>query len=896
MEAEQPLTLVGAIYPSRRKSKWQGAPDKDIRTRYIHVPARANAEGLAKVLVEATNGAGAGSISPEAATALIERVGPDVAVDLLMFAERGESHLAPLSAAQIGAMRTQIVERLRGSPALYANLLNLGFSLPTADRTIGAIGPVRLYEVVKNPYLACTLEGVTFEQVDEAMRATEFKHVAENDPRRLTAAVQAAVSALEMRGNSYHNDEGLRTQVARLLANPNGRDGSARELAEHAVKVGLQEKVLVKDGPRVYGADAWECETTLAYNCGCMLGEPSRFANRIPSPEECREFFLKKGISLNEEQLQVTQLLRSHVGIFTGGAGTGKSYTQEALAMLCKELRLNCVFTASTGMAAKNLTNSFSQSGEDANTLHTLWEKSKHQEGGEGSVLAGTNVIVVDEASMLTDDITSWLFAEAQRTGTTVILVGDENQLEPVGRGQVLEDLLKVRGSDGKGVPTVKLKTPQRSDKLSLIALNAARFQKGKPPLYARNHRLDWTPELIEEVAEDLGVEPSVIDPARFKCNSHFVDIGSRPRNKALPESLSDPRAPELGPGTLRVYEVLEGLSSRFERKDICVMSAVHEGELGTKSINVALQHLFNPDGEELGLSDRRKLPLRVGDPIVNKKSKAKRRRRDGGEPLELVNGDEGVITGTLGAGRKGFLAQFGEDTLILEPHEAREHELRYCISIHGAQGQTAKAAVLIAGDEHANILRRRAVVTAVTRPQHQMITIGVPGVIERAVARPPVPRQTALSERVADEYDEWRQSNPEKAAPEIKAEQSVAPAAPEVEETEVPHRLKVRPLVTAEGYGSFDPVAGPVMSAPLAVSAMSRSATDLLDPYGYPTGVMAPVAGPTSPDPVATAPVSAIPIPTEVEAGLVATDSALEAEDGVKVGPQPIRIRRKTI
>lgn len=808
----QDRRLVAAL--GKRAPRRDGGGE-EFQVRALHVAEPPDSYGLYRLLTEGTPQDHWGRIDPAVARSLLERHGPSGLADLMLFAVRDAGRLAPLTEAQVDAVRTRWIDRFRASPGLYANLLKYGIAFEIAEKAVSQLGPHGLAAIHANPYALCALEGVRFEDVDDAMRRADFRFVPPDDARRLAAAVQAAVQQLEVQGHAHHSEAELRWRVRRLVSPTAKASPVVDALVDQALRGAVRSGALVVEGGAWYSADAWACQQSLATSVSGLMTASSRCASRVPTMADCRALFTAHGLDLNEEQLATTQLLRGQLSIVTGGAGTGKSYTQAALALLGRHAGIRMTFAASTGMAAKNLSHGLGGTVQ-ADTLHLLWEQSKHRSPVDPSVLYDTDVLVVDEASMLTDDIGAWMCAEAAKTGTAVVLVGDPEQLEPVGRGQFFENLLQVEGQDGKRVPTVRLKVPKRADKQSLITWNAARMRQGKPPIYAKNHALSWTPALIAEAAADLEVEPTRVDPTQFVANSHFVDVHARPLEKPLPASLQHPRAPELPRSTLRVYEVVEGLRRHYAREDVCIMSAVHDGPLGTKSVNVALQHLYNPDGEPVGLSDGHRLPLRVGDPIVNKKARAKRKPVVGEEAVELVNGDEGVITGVLPNGRRGFRARFGEHEVELDAREAREHHLRYCISIHGAQGQTTKAAVFVAGEEHRGLVRRRAAVTAVTRPRFQMVTVGVEDVVRAAVAEPPVPRRTGLTAAIARTYDAKRLDPALRYGARLVAE----PPAPDTDHAGPP-RLRLRPLA-----GTTAPTRDTMAQATLAIPASATAVT----------------------------------------------------------------------
>ena len=336
---------------------------------------------------------------------------------------------------------------------------------------------------------------------------------------------------------------------------------------------------------------------------------------------------------------------------------------------------------APTGKAARRLTAS---TGVQATTIHRLleWVPGEGFSHDAENPVSGADVLIVDEAGMLSVRLAEALFG-AVGGGTHVLLVGDVDQLAPVGPGRVLEDLIA-----SGAVPVTALSEIFRQAARSLIVRAAHAINHGERPPTSSG----------EEMVRD------------------FFLI-QRPRPRELFQeviSLASERLP-----------LHYGLQASV---DVQVLAPMHRGELGIDAINTELRARLNPDGEAVPES-----ALRVGDRVIQTRNDHEH---------ELMNGEVGVLlhldsrdTDRPG-GRRVLLATDDDRRLTLPVGALETVRLAYAISIHKSQGSQVPAVVVALGRSHSIMLTRNLLYTAVTRAERVCVVVAEPGALELALGR----------------------------------------------------------------------------------------------------------------------------------------------------------------
>ncbi len=452
---------------------------------------------------------------------------------------------------------------------------------------------------------------------------------------------------------------------------------------------------------RIYFGPFWHAENGSARILRALLRSESKLPPVSPSYWQAVFDYLAQNrkMTLTEKQREAVQMAYSKkVSILTGGPGTGKSTSLRALLMVLRKRKIDVALAAPTGRAAKRLTEATGGAvGFSAKTLHRLLEYAPHDNSfqrNEANPLP-FQFVIVDEMSMV-DILLFYHLLKALPPDAHLLLVGDADQLPPVGPGNVLRDLLR-----SETVPTVRLTELFRQAQESQIVVNAHRINAGQMPSFQREQKTDFY-----FVSEDNPVRAQrlVLDFVQNRIPKHYG----------------------LNPMT-----------------DIQVLTPMYRGPLGVNSLNEELQAHLNPNAPatiEWGGH-----VFRVGDKVMQQRNDYDK---------DVFNGDVGwirVINRENSTVKVEFLEEAGPLIVSYEFHELDELTLAYAVTVHKSQGSEYPAIVIPLTREHYMLLQRNLLYTAITRAKRLCILIGQSRALEVAVRNNRVTqRNTGLAERLA--------------------------------------------------------------------------------------------------------------------------------------------------
>jgi len=406
------------------------------------------------------------------------------------------------------------------------------------------------------------------------------------------------------------------------------------------------------------------------------------------------------GIALAPGQVEgLRAALGRGLTVITGGPGTGKTTVLKCLLAICERRRLRVELAAPTGRAARRMSEA---TGGQAKTIHRMLEFAPGAGGfrkNRSDPLA-CDLCVIDEASMV-DTLLMHHLLQALPPRCALLLVGDADQLPSVGAGQVLHDII-ASGAAAVVQLTDAFRQAQESD----IVAAAHRILQGLPPEERRSRGQ----------GEFLFIEEQ--DPVR--AVQTVVELV----RERIPRRLS--------------VDPVDGIQ---------VLAPMHKGAAGSTSLNQALQTALNPGGAPLAHPDRKAGPsaqtLRIGDKVMQR-----RNNYDKG----VFNGDVGRITDGAGASRDdGSVAvSFDGEEILYDPDEMDQLSLAYALSVHKSQGSEYPSVVLTLLGEHAAMLQRNLLYTAVTRARRLVVIVGSRSALQTAIRRTDSRgRCTGLAERL---------------------------------------------------------------------------------------------------------------------------------------------------
>jgi len=424
------------------------------------------------------------------------------------------------------------------------------------------------------------------------------------------------------------------------------------------------------------------------------LAEILRTAH-VPNPHAVAELdglLNAEGAELNPEQRDaVKNALAYSISLMTGGAGSGKTYAVSTITSIADRLELNVVLAAPTGKAAKRLEEVVSH---EASTIHRLLGFNGHTYSRDALNPIAADILVIDEVSMVDVPLAWRMFQAIDRAKTAVVLVGDHNQLPPVGPGNLLRDLVKSRA-----IPTTVLTRIIRQ--AGVLKENSTAILSGEVRPTAevkRGARRPWY----------------VIDK--------FTDTGDLRRMLLI---LFD--------------EVLQERLGYDLVRDVHVLTPTHRGPLGTLELNVELQRLlqrklFRFDVPDVEAGHRPH--LYPGDKVIQTKNDYE---------LGVMNGAMGIVVDAGSGG--GLTIDFdGRAVEIKSGSDAFGNiQLAYATSIHKVQGSEFPCAVVIAHKSHSFMHHRNLLYTAVTRATESVILLGDRWGIENCAEKRQVDRRNTF-------------------------------------------------------------------------------------------------------------------------------------------------------
>jgi len=564
---------------------------------------------------------------------------------------------------------------LRSTRALHLLLAphGLAWLVPRIAKQYGD----RAHHVVRErPYDLTSVFGVGFAIADTIARAGPFDAGAEARTRAGTLHVLAEA---ERDGSTCLPVAELASRAAELLA-------AAPPAAELLARMQDDGEIVLETG---IGGSVWAyraATAALEAELADLLRELGAGEARLDVPEGAEAGDL---VPAPEQWAAVRAAFASRVSVVTGGPGTGKTATIRLICAAARAAGASITLVAPTGRAARRMEES---TGVGASTVHAAlgWVPDLGPTVDE----LECDLLIVDETSMANLELLVTLL-RAVGPRTHVVLVGDADQLAPVGAGKPFADLVEARA-----VPVAELTHIFRQAAGSMIVRGAHAVRHGEPPSF--------------EHAEGLTRDLFLIERA-------------------------DPRA-ALDEVVSLVCERLPGHFGVDSLADIQVFAPVYRGAVGIDALNARLRAALNPGGRPV-LGGR----LRVGDKLML----SGRNLHD----LGLMNGT--VLRLLEHREDDGLLVVSADGVVVRLPEEeAPRLQLAYACSIHKGQGIELPVAIVIAHPAAgAYFLRREMLYTAMTRARVATVVVGQRGVVARAAATPDTSRRhSRLGERLTSD------------------------------------------------------------------------------------------------------------------------------------------------
>lgn len=622
------------------------------------------------------------------------------------------SEVKGISERKAREIAAQVAEKAQMQNAMIF-LSQYGISLGLGAKIYQQYGD-GLYRILKeNPYkLAEDIQGVGFKMADEIAQKAGI--VADSE-FRIRSALLYILSQASAQGHLFLPTDILTARAVELLGI------RVEDMTKYLMDLSIAKKIVVRereqsDGSRqqiVYAGPYYFLEL----NCARMLHELNILCGEDKDAvrKKLEQIEKSTGTGLDEVQREaVIEAACSGLMILTGGPGTGKTTTINAMIQYFASEGLDIFLAAPTGRAAKRMTET---TGYEACTIHRLLELNGGVDDSSPNVHFERNasnpleadVVIIDEVSMVDIHLMHALLC-ALVPGTRLILVGDQNQLPSVGPGSVLKDLI-ASGC----FPTVRLTRIFRQATKSDIVVNAHKINNGEKVTLDNKSQ-----DFFFLKRYDVNVIQQVIVTLIAKKLPRYVD--------AKPQ-------------------------------DIQVLTPMRKGALGVESLNEILQKYLNPPSPE---KEEKEMPngvLREGDKVMQIRNNYQLEWEIRGVNGIVAERGMGVFNGDLGIIRKISPAA---ELVTVEYEEGRfadytfkqteELELAYATTIHKAQGSEYPAVVLPVLGGPRMLMTRNLLYTAVTRARKCVTVVGSDVTFQAMIGNHiEENRYTTLSDRIRE-------------------------------------------------------------------------------------------------------------------------------------------------
>lgn len=539
-----------------------------------------------------------------------------------------------------------------------------------------------VYRVMEeNPYqIADHVPGVGFKTADEIARKIGIH--TDSDYRIKSGICYVLLQAVAD-GHVYLPEKELLYRIRVLL------EVEIEDLSVHLMDLSMDKKIVVKEieeGKIIYPAQYYYMEL----NTAKMLSDLQVHYDIADVAIQKRLFEIEEDAHLELDDMQrqaVITAVRNGVLVLTGGPGTGKTTTINAMIHFFESEGMDIYLAAPTGRAAKRMTEA---TGYEAKTIHRMLELAYMPETDDNRMQFGRNdenpleadVIIIDEMSMVDLPLMHTLL-RAITIGTRVIFVGDKDQLPSVGAGSVLKDMI-----DSNRFPVVTLTKIFRQAEQSDIVVNAHKINRGEMVSLENKSR-----DFFFLKRQDADTIISVVLTLMAKKLPKYVDA---------------------------------------DMFDIQVLTPMRKGLLGVERLNTILQQYLNPPDERKTEKEYGNKKFRVGDKVMQTKNNYQLEWEITTKYGLVIDSGVGVFNGDMGRITEINLyteiveVEFEEKKKVKYPFQLLEElELAYAITIHKSQGSEYPAVIIPLLQGPRQLYHRNLIYTAVTRAKKCVTLVG---------------------------------------------------------------------------------------------------------------------------------------------------------------------------
>ena len=613
-------------------------------------------------------------VRAKTAKMLVDTFGPDT-LDVI------ENH--PEELVQIRGISAEKAEKISqsmketvGVKTILLYFQQFGMTPTVAFKIYKQFG-LRAYDVIRhNPYRICEIPGISFEKADRMAEQMGYDRTSDY---RLKAGIEYILNQnLYNQGHTFIPRKKLIPLAAEFLdADVETVAARIDDMCAPAGELHYVESIGNTDG--VYLRWVYESERNITNRVliASRLGTeyPGNFNKDIARIEKDLD------ITFDEKQRKAVKESCCHqMMILTGGPGTGKTTTLNGIIRILEAKGEKVGLATPTGRAAKRITE---LTGREAKTIHRMLEYTMNGtdrcfQRNHGNPVE-YDAVIIDECSM----VDLWLFdhlLDALPLSSRLILVGDVNQLPPVGPGSVLKDIL----SSGC-VPAVELTEIFRQARESLIITNAHAVLHGEMPV-------------LNETKKDF----------------FFLRADDPEKAVKLAVELAAQRLPNA-------YDLSPTL-------DIQLLTPTRRGIAGTNAMNAELREKINPPAYDKKEMTFRDIVFREGDKVMQIRNNYDLVTEfdDGHLDAGIYNGDLGIVEAVI-PGQDALIVRFDDKRVTYTSDKLEELEPAYAVTVHKSQGSEFKAVILMVSEGADVLFTRNLLYTAMTRAKQLLVVVGSP-------------------------------------------------------------------------------------------------------------------------------------------------------------------------
>ncbi len=587
-----------------------------------------------------------------------------------------------------------------------------------AIKVIKTYGKDSMKVLKENPYrISMDISGIGFLTADEMALKLGIDKTSDV---RIIGGISHLLYESRNEGHCYLTKDQILIQSNELL----GFDITPK--LDPILKEMAKKEEIKIEGAKYFAKDLYVAEKYIANKI--TLLNKSKISDQKKLVSDWVNLYCERyGLGLSEEQTSaIVGIIHSPLSLLTGGPGVGKTTTTKLLVTLLKAMKKTFLLAAPTGRAAQRMSEVI---GENSSTIHRLltYDPSKGGFVRDENYPLICDFLIIDESSMLDISLTSSLL-KAVSENTQVLFIGDPDQLPSVGPGNFLGDLL-----NSNKVEVFRLTQVFRQASKSNIITFAHQINKGLKPLLETpiekpqiwKEKDCFFIDSDEPTKEQLSALEKLKKNGTLPAKYQSADIEKILASNNLAEELKE-LVKNLHPFSTLNYNLTatemikklytESIPKYTGKTEIQILTPMIRGALGTRNLNLLIQHCVNPPGKKAEIEQGNRV-FREGDRVIQRKNNY---------DLGIFNGDIGTIDNikneilflSFGTGSDRRFVEYKKDYLD-------ELDLAYAITIHKSQGSEFPVVIIPVSTMHYMMLFRNLFYTGLTRAKKLAIFIG---------------------------------------------------------------------------------------------------------------------------------------------------------------------------